>query len=223
MRIRTIAIAGLAGAAVAYLFDPIAGSMRRSRLRERIAAYTRRRTMPMGKLPPLPVNMIPTPEAEISEMTAEPAKQDAPDLLEAPSKEEVSGMAEEPRKEHAAGTPQERPLEDIAYMPQERLRGYLADAREGRPMEDGAIAGRIRMKVLERPDLETGSLLIDVVQGVAFLRGELKDRKEIEEIVDLAGSVPGVRGVQNLIVIRLPESQAVSRPAGRPLGDAWSG
>jgi hypothetical protein len=223
MRIRTIAIAGLAGAAVAYLFDPIAGSMRRSRLRERIAAYTRRRTMPVGKLPPLPVNMIPTPEAEISEMTAEPAKQDAPDLLEAPPKEEVSGKAEEPRKEHVAGTPQERPLEDIAYMPQERLRGYLADAREGRPMEDGAIAGRIRMKVLERPDLETGSLLIDVVQGVAFLRGELKDRKEIEEIVDLAGSVPGVRGVQNLIVIRLPESQAVSRPAGRPLGDAWSG
>jgi hypothetical protein len=114
-------------------------------------------------------------------------------------------------------------VDDIVYMPQERLRGYLADTRENRTMDDGAIVGRIRMKVLERADLETGSLLIDVVQGVAFLRGELKDRKAIEEIVDLTRSVPGVREVQNLLVIRLPESPAISRSAAESLGDAWNG
>ncbi len=62
MRIRTMAIAGLAGAAVAYLFDPIAGSARRSRIREQLAAFTRRR-MPEG-MPSPPVHTIPAMEDE---------------------------------------------------------------------------------------------------------------------------------------------------------------
>jgi osmotically-inducible protein OsmY len=42
MRIRTLVIGGLVGAAVAYLFDPVSGRGRRARLRDRGLAETRR-------------------------------------------------------------------------------------------------------------------------------------------------------------------------------------
>jgi len=206
MRVRTVLVAGLAGAAVAYLFDPIAGRTRRSSLRERITAIAHRRMI--LRRPPLPDNIVPAPESERADTPEEPTT-------------EVQTQ-EERTTEAAADAPRKSTVDDIAYMPQERLRGYLADTRENRPMDDGAVVGRIRMKMVERPDLETGSLLIDVVRGVAFLRGELKDRKAIEEIIELTRSVPGVREVQNLLVIRLPESEAISRSTPL-LGDAWNG
>jgi osmotically-inducible protein OsmY len=161
MRIRTIAIAGLAGAAVAYLFDPIAGSARRSRIRERLSAFARRRATPQQKPPP-PV-----------------------DVASAPIEEAVAVTRVDP------------------------------------PNSDAAIADRIRTRVQGRPDLETGGLVVEVLRGVAFLRGDLKDRAQIDEVVDLTGAVPGVQEVQNLI--HLPESQTISRPAAPDLGDRWNG
>jgi hypothetical protein len=184
MRIRTIAIAGLAGAAVAYLFDPIAGSARRSRLRERISAFTRRRVT-REEMPRLPVDTVSAPMKEVA------------DTPEGPMKDEIADTPERPMKEAVAVT------------------------REDRPNSDAAIADRIRMRVQTRPDLETEGLVVDVLRGVAFLRGDLKDRAQIDEIVDLTGAVPGVQKVQNLI--HLPESQTMSRPTAPDLGDAWSG
>jgi hypothetical protein len=189
MRIRTIALAGLAGAAVAYLFDPISGSARRTRLRGQIMGFARRgaRRAPIVETArrPLPENMVPEPKAEISEAPDEP-------------KAESSEAPDEPSK-HA-----------IPLGP-----GAL-------PMDDAAIAGRIRTQVLGRPDLETGGVLVDVVRGMAFLRGELRDGHAVQEIIDRTRAVPGVRGVQNLIVIRMPESVTITRPI-RTLGDTWSG
>jgi hypothetical protein len=189
MRIRTIALVGLAGAAVAYLFDPISGSARRTRLRGQILGIARRgaRRAPIVETArtPLPESMVPEPRAEISEAPDEP-------------KAERSEAPNEPSK-HA-----------IPLGP-----GSL-------PMDDAAIAGRIRTHVFGRPDLETGGVLVDVVRGMVFLRGELRDGHAIEEIIDRTRSVPGVRGVQNLIVIRMPESVTITRPI-RTLGDTWSG
>jgi hypothetical protein len=174
MRIRTIALAGLAGAAVAYLFDPISGDARRTRLRARIMTVARRgRTVETARAP-LSEDVVPKPSAEIS---------DTP---------------EEPRKNAIALGP------------------------GATPMDDEAIASRIRTEVFGRPDLQTGRIVIDVVRGVAFLRGEMKDGHAIEEIMDRTRSVPGVRGVHNLILIRMPESLTITRPV-RDLGDAWSG
>ena len=172
MRIRTMAIAGLAGAAVAYLFDPIAGSARRRRIRERISVFTPRRAT--FEEPRLPV-----------------------DRAAAPMKDEVADTLEPPMEEPVAVTPEERPNTDTA------------------------IADRIRMRVRARPDLETEGLVVEVLRGVAFLRGDLKDRAQIDEVVDLTGAVPGVQEVQNLI--HLPESQTMSRPAAPDLGDRWNG
>lgn len=174
MRIRTIALAGMAGAAVAYLFDPISGDARRTRLRARIMTLARRTTTVETVRAPLSEDVVQEPSAEISDMT------------------------EEPRKEAIALGP------------------------GAAPTDDEAIASRIRTEVFGRPDLQTGRIVIDVVRGVAFLRGEMKDGHAIEEIMDLTRSVPGVRGVHNLILIRMPESLTITRPVNT-LGDSWSG
>jgi osmotically-inducible protein OsmY len=174
MRIRTIALAGLAGAAVAYLFDPISGDARRTHLGARIMTVARRgRTVDTARAP-RSEDVVTEASAEISDVPAEPGKK------------------------------------AIALGP------------GATPTDDEAIASRIRTEVFGRPDLQTGRIVIDVVRGVAFLRGEMKDGHAIEEIMDRTRSVPGVRGVHNLILIRMPESLTITRPM-RTLGDAWSG
>jgi osmotically-inducible protein OsmY len=178
MRIRNLALTGLAVAAVAYYFDPVKGSARRSRLRGQVMALTGK-AMPRADRAPLPENVAP-------ESMPEPVET----------------------------TPEVRPSEASA-LPED----------EG----DAAIARRIRTRLEERSDLETGGLVIDVVRGVAYLRGELPDRRKFDEVVDLTGSVPGIRRVQSLL--HLPDSETVtqtqsriiSRPVTRHLGDSWNG
>jgi len=180
MRIRNLALTGLAAAAVAYYFDPVKGSARRSRLRGQVMALTGK-AMRRTDRAPLPENVAPATMPE-------------PPIVEK--------------------KPEVRPSEANA-LPED----------EG----DAAIARRIRTRLEERSDLETGGLVIDVVRGVAYLRGELHDRQKYDEVIDLTGSVPGIRRVQSLL--HLPESEAVShtesrvisRPATRPLGDTWNG
>jgi hypothetical protein len=200
MRIRTIALVSMAGAAVVYLFDPISGSARRTRLRGQIMGFARRaaRRAPIVETArtPRPENVVPEPKAEISDTPDEP-------------KAEISDTPDEPKAE-------------ISEAPDEPSKQAIPLGPGALPMDDAAIAGRIRTQVFGRPDLETGGVLVDVVRGMAFLRGELREGHAIEEIIDRTRSVPGVRGVQNLIVIRMPESVTITRPI-RTLGDTWSG
>lgn len=172
MRIRNAALAGLAGAAVAYFFDPVAGSARRRRLRERMATLLPGRAIGPVERPPTPENVAPAsvrPAASITEAVVRPT-------------------GAEP-------------------LPEDRT--------------DAAIAGTVRQRLQERSDIQTGNLMIDVVQGVAYLRGTLPDQGKFDEIVDLTGSVPGVRRVQSLL--HLPESETISKPTTRHLGDTWNG
>jgi hypothetical protein len=169
MRIRNAVLAGLAGAAVAYLFDPVAGSARRRRLRERIATLLPGRAIGPVARPPTPENVAPSPPAPVTEAVVRPTEAEA--------------------------------------LPEDRT--------------DAAIARKVRQRLQERSDIETGSLMIDVVQGVAYLRGSLHDQGKFDEIVDLTGSVPGVRRVQSLL--HLPESETISKPTTRQLGDTWNG
>jgi osmotically-inducible protein OsmY len=180
MRIRNLALTGLAVAAVAYYFDPVKGSARRSRLRGQIQTLTGR-AMRRHDLAPLPENVAPV------SMPQPPTVEVAPEV----------------RSAEADAPPEEQ--------------------------DDAAIAEKIRARLEERSDLGTGGLVIDVVRGVAYLRGELQDREKFDEVVDLTGSVPGIRRVQSLL--HLPESERVGRPQSRvistpitpPLGDSWNG
>ena len=226
MRIRNLALTSLAAAAVAYYFDPVKGSARRSRLRGQIQTLTGR-AMRRRDLAPLPENVAPV------SMPESPTVEKAPEARPAENVEPVS-MPESPTVEKA---PEARPVESVASasVPEPPI---VEKAPEARSVEavalpedesDAAIAQTIRTRLEERSDLETGGLVIDVVRGVAYLRGELHDREKFNEVVDLTGSVPGIRRVQSLL--HLPESERVSRPQSRvistpttpPLGDSWNG
>ena len=203
MRIRNLALTGLAAAAVAYYFDPVKGSARRSRLRGQIQTLTGR-AMRRRDLAPLPENVAPVSMPE------------SPTVEKAPQARPVENVASAsvPEPPIVEKAPEARPVEAVA-LPEDE--------------DDAAIAQTIRKRLEERSDLETGGLVIDVVRGVAYLRGELHDREKFNEVVDLTGSVPGIRRVQSLL--HLPESERVGRPQSRvistpttpPLGDSWNG
>jgi hypothetical protein len=189
MRIRNLALAGLAGAAVAYYFHPVEGIARRRRLRVQIERLVSGRASRPDLLP-MPENVAPAHSAS------------APGAS-------VPGAAV-----HGAAAP----ALTAPAAPVVRPNG--ADALpEDEP--DAIIAEKVRQRLQERPELETANLMIDVVRGVAYLRGDLHDRGRFDDIVDLTGSVPGVRRVQSLL--HIPESQTISRPTTRHLGDAWNG
>lgn len=67
--------------------------------------------------------------------------------------------------------------------------------------DDVTIADRIKSEVLGRKDLRAGSLLVDVTDGVAHLRGRMNDASRLERVIDLTGKVRGVREVDNLIEV----------------------
>ncbi len=75
--------------------------------------------------------------------------------------------------------------------------------------DDPLIVRRVKTKLEERRDLRTGDLVVDVIDGVAYLSGDLPDRHLFGEIVDVTREVPGVRGVQSLL--HLPDSETVTR------------
>jgi outer membrane biosynthesis protein TonB len=97
MRFRTIALAGVAGAAAAYLFDPADGPARRARLREQVKSFADQRTN--GRHSPRPVDTI---EPRVSEV------RDVPDR---PAPEPVAEMAEP-----VAETAEPEPVAETAAM-----------------------------------------------------------------------------------------------------------
>ena len=85
----------------------------------------------------------------------------------------------------------------------------VASISPSRGEDDAAIIRNVRSKLQERRDLRTDDLVIDVVNGVAYLSGDLHDRQTFGEVVDLTGQVPGVRRVQSLL--HLPHSETIVR------------
>ncbi|HWL90573.1 MAG TPA: BON domain-containing protein [Actinomycetota bacterium] len=75
-------------------------------------------------------------------------------------------------------------------------------------VDDATIVRSVRTKLQERRDLRTDDLVVDVVNGVAYLSGGLRDRWTFGEIIDLTAEVPGVRRVQSLL--HLPHSETIS-------------
>ena len=201
MRIRTLALAGAAIAAVAYLFDPVRGRDRRQRLEHTARSLMGRRTPRTEPTALLPENLAPRPPA------------DAPRQAE--------------RTEHAGGTvpttrtgPTERPQPQPIREPIPMSAGSPPE-RPGRSPEDAEVVHRVQESLHARHDLRADDLVIDVVNGVAYLSGELHDSHTFGEIVDLTGRVPGVRRVQSLL--HLPDSETLSRDiSSRRVGDEGS-
>jgi BON domain len=112
--------------------------------------------------------------------------------------------------------------------------GPIAAPRPGRPTEDveagplgggqgkdARIAGQVRTRLERRPDLGADDLVIDVVNGVAYLSGDLHDQHTFGEVVDLTREVPGVRRVQSLL--HLPPSETIPGAGVKPSDDQDTG
>jgi osmotically-inducible protein OsmY len=64
---------------------------------------------------------------------------------------------------------------------------------------DQALAERVKSEIFQPADAPKGSVNINVEDGIVYLRGEVKRPEEIRKLVEEAGAVDGVRGVENLL------------------------
>jgi osmotically-inducible protein OsmY len=64
---------------------------------------------------------------------------------------------------------------------------------------DQALAERVKSEIFQPADAPKGSVNVNVEDGVVYLRGEVKRPEEIRKLVEEAGAVDGVRGVENLL------------------------
>lgn len=79
--------------------------------------------------------------------------------------------------------------------------GAVASARsdETVPVNDQALAEKVKSEVLGDPEVPKDRINIDVSDGIVALRGEVEDRELMQTLDAKARSVTGVREVQNLL------------------------
>jgi osmotically-inducible protein OsmY len=65
--------------------------------------------------------------------------------------------------------------------------------------DDQALAERVRSEIFQPADAPKGSVNVNVEHGVVYLRGEVKRPEQIRKLIEQAGSVDGVAGVENLL------------------------
>jgi hypothetical protein len=182
MRTRTLVVAGTGAAAAAYLFDPRRGRARRDRVRRSLSSIAEIRGV--DPTDPLPENLAPGRSVQPEPV---PDIRVIPDVTPHPSRTQPTSFASPP-------------------PPSDEPRSFPPPAA---PADDAAIVRDVRTRLEERHDLGTDELMVDVVNGVAYLSGALHDSQTFGEVVDLTGDVPGVRRVQSLL--HLPDSESISR------------
>jgi osmotically-inducible protein OsmY len=64
---------------------------------------------------------------------------------------------------------------------------------------DQALAERVKSEIFQPADAPKGSVNVNVERGVVYLRGEVRNRDQIKKLVEQAGAVDGVAGVENLL------------------------
>jgi BON domain len=64
---------------------------------------------------------------------------------------------------------------------------------------DQALAERVKSEIFQPADAPKGSVNVNVEHGIVYLRGEVKRPDQIRELVEQAGSVDGVAGVESLL------------------------
>ncbi|HEX5936625.1 MAG TPA: BON domain-containing protein [Actinomycetota bacterium] len=191
MRIRTLVFTGAAAAALAYLFEPTGGRARRERLRASLGSLARRQKHTIDGSIPLPRNLAPRsaqPEPRPSTRSFTPNPAAITPAHPATTEASTEAAPDVPPKEPSTDTSREQTRHDG---------------------EDDDIVTRVTSTLRERRDLHAEDLVVDVVNGIAYLSGDLHDPHTFGEIVDVTGKVPGVRRVQSLL--HLPDSERTSR------------
>jgi osmotically-inducible protein OsmY len=79
--------------------------------------------------------------------------------------------------------------------------GAMHEARsaETAPDNDRTLADKVRTEIFRRPDAPKGSVNVSAVDGIVYLRGEVRSSEEIQRLVDDALAVTGVLRVESLL------------------------
>jgi osmotically-inducible protein OsmY len=81
-----------------------------------------------------------------------------------------------------------------------KVEAAKSKARPEKPApNDQALAERVKSEIFQPADAPKGSVNVNVEHGVVYLRGEVKRPDEIKKLVEQAGSIDGVAGVENLL------------------------
>jgi osmotically-inducible protein OsmY len=81
-----------------------------------------------------------------------------------------------------------------------KIEAAKSKARPEKPTaNDQDLADRVKSEIFQPADAPKGSVNVNVEHGVVYLRGEVKRPDEINKLVEQAGSVDGVAGVENLL------------------------
>ena len=130
--------------------------------------------------------------------------------------------------ERRRGAPPKRTTAEKRTAPAEPAPARLAAAGQGRqpaplgsgPAEVGqpddvTLTRKVESQIFREGYAPKGSVNVNAVDGVVWLRGQVKSPDEIRELQRRALSVPGVKRIENLL--HLPETPA---PAAEPAGEA---
>jgi osmotically-inducible protein OsmY len=84
------------------------------------------------------------------------------------------------------------------------VEGMVKDAKSRTAPEkpapnDQALAERVKSEIFQPADAPKGSVNVNVEDGVVYLRGQVKRADQVRKLVEEAGAVDGVRGVENLL------------------------
>ena len=76
-------------------------------------------------------------------------------------------------------------------------------------MDDVTLARKVETEIFRPQGAPKGKIDVNAVEGVVWLRGEVKNQTQLTKIEAQVRSIPEVRGVENLL--HLPKSPAPSR------------
>lgn len=78
-------------------------------------------------------------------------------------------------------------------------KGVAADTEDNPTPNDEALADRVRSEVFRPAMAPKGAVNINAVNGIVYLRGEVKRPEQIRDLVSATESIDGVKRVENLL------------------------
>ena len=95
-------------------------------------------------------------------------------------------------------------IEGLAQELQDRVQaalGQLGGPAAALPDDDLSVLSRVESALQGLPDVRRGAVETEVIDGQVVLRGEVASVERERELVDAAGRVPGVSGVESLLQV----------------------
>jgi hypothetical protein len=92
------------------------------------------------------------------------------------------------------------------------LTKQVTNRGKAKDLDDVTLARKVETEIFRPANSPKGKVDVNAVDGTVWLRGEVKNQKQIEEIEAKVRAIPEVQGVENLL--HLPKTPAPSRTRG---------